>query len=60
MQISKNTVVSFHYVLNDKAGEQLESSRDGEPTSYLHGAGNIIRGLEAALKDHSAGDTLSV
>jgi FKBP-type peptidyl-prolyl cis-trans isomerase SlyD len=60
MQISKNTVASFHYVLSDKAGEQLETSRDDEPTSYLHGAGNIIRGLEAALKDHSAGDTLSV
>ena len=47
-------------VLSDKDGEQLETSRDGEPTSYLHGAGNIIRGLEAQLKGHSAGDSLRV
>jgi FKBP-type peptidyl-prolyl cis-trans isomerase SlyD len=60
MQISKNSVVSFHYVLNDRAGEQLETSRDGEPTSYLHGADNIIRGLEAKLQGHSAGDSMSV
>ena len=60
MQISRNTVVSFHYVLSDPAGEQLETSRAGEPTSYLHGAGNIIRGLEAELKGHSAGETLRV
>ena len=60
MQIAAKTVVSFHYVLGNSAGEQLETSRDGDPTSYLHGANNIIRGLEAELQGHRAGDTLQV
>ncbi|MCZ6828956.1 MAG: peptidylprolyl isomerase [Gammaproteobacteria bacterium] len=60
MQISGKTVVSFHYVLSNREGEQLETSRGGDPTRYLHGANNIIRGLEAKLYGHRAGDTLRV
>lgn len=56
MQIEKNTVVSFHYRLYDSAGTELESSHDGDPSAYLHGAGNIIRGLEQALAGANAGD----
>jgi FKBP-type peptidyl-prolyl cis-trans isomerase SlyD len=60
MLIAAKTVASFHYVLCNSAGEQLETSRDGDPTSYLHGANNIIRGLEAELQGHRTGDTLRV
>ena len=60
MQIAAKTVVSFHYVLSDSAGEELESSHGGDPNSYLHGANNIIRGLETALEGHTSGDTLRV
>jgi FKBP-type peptidyl-prolyl cis-trans isomerase SlyD len=60
MQISGKTVVSFHYTLSNSEGEQLETSRGGHPSSYLHGANNIIRGLEAKLAGHSAGDKLTV
>jgi FKBP-type peptidyl-prolyl cis-trans isomerase SlyD len=60
MQISGKTVVSFHYVLSNSEGEQLETSRGGHPSRYLHGANNIIRGLETQLQGHSAGDTLRV
>ncbi|PLW84472.1 peptidylprolyl isomerase [Kineobactrum sediminis] len=49
MKISQQTVVNFHYTLRNEQGEELESSRDADTTAYLHGANNIIPGLEAAL-----------
>ncbi len=61
MTIRENTVVSFHYTLTDAEGKELDSSRErGEPMSYLHGAGNIIPGLEKAMLGKSAGDTFNV
>ncbi len=49
-------VVSFHYTLKNKAGEQLESSFGSEPLMFLEGSGQIIPGLEQAIKDLKAGD----
>ena len=60
MKNTENPVVSIHYTLTNKAGEKLDSSIDAEPLSYLHGAGNIIPGLEKALSDSSVGDKLTV
>ena len=60
MKNTENPVVSIHYTLTNKAGEKLDSSIDAEPLSYLHGAGNIIPGLENALSDSSVGDKLTV
>ena len=60
MKNTENPVVSIHYTLTNKAGEQLDSSIGAEPLSYLHGAGNIIPGLEKALSDSSVGDKLTV
>jgi len=60
MKNTKNPVVSIHYTLTNKAGEQLDSSIGAEPLSYLHGAGNIIPGLEKALAESSVGDKLTV
>lgn len=60
MKIANNTVVSIHYTLNNADGEQLDSSEGGDPLNYLHGAGNIVAGLENALTDKSAGDSLQV
>jgi FKBP-type peptidyl-prolyl cis-trans isomerase SlyD len=61
MTIRENSVVSFHYTLTDVEGKELDSSRErGEPMSYLHGAGNIIPGLEKAMLGKSAGDTFNV
>ena len=56
MNIEDKKVVSFHYTLRDEHGEQLESSREGDPMTYLHGAGNIIPGLEKAMAGKVAGD----
>ena len=50
MTIKENSAVSFHYTLTDDEGQQLDSSEGKEPLAYLHGAGNIIPGLENALE----------
>ena len=60
MQATKEKVVSIDYTLTDDRGNVLDSSRGRGPLSYLHGAGNIIPGLENALEGKSPGDTLSV
>lgn len=60
MQIAKNKVVSIDYKLTDKSGKVLDSSEGGEPLAYIHGAKNIIPGLEAALDGKRSGDKISV
>lgn len=52
--VEKNKVVSFDYTPRDSDGNELDSSEGSEPLSYLHGAGNIIPGLEAALSEKSS------
>jgi len=59
MLVASNTVVSFHYVLRNDAGEVIDRSGD-DPFAYLHGHGNIVTGLEQALEGRGAGDTLEV
>jgi FKBP-type peptidyl-prolyl cis-trans isomerase SlyD len=58
--IGDNLVVSMHYRLTDSNGRELDSSAGYEPMSYLHGAGNIIPGLEKALTGKTEGDSLLV
>ena len=58
--IGDNLVVSMHYKLTDDDGNVLDSSEGGDAMSYLHGAGNIIPGLEKALVGKVEKDTLDV
>lgn len=60
MQITDKAAVSIHYTLTTPGGEQLDSSIGDEPLLYLHGMGNIIPGLEAALVGKSVGDKFNV
>ena len=60
MIVENRKVVAFHYTLTSAEGEQLESSREGRAMSYLHGARNIIPGLEKALAGRSAGESFQV
>ena len=60
MSIKHNSAVSFHYTLTDDNGQQLDSSDGREPLAYLHGAGNIIPGLENALVGKTTGEKVSV
>ena len=60
MQIAKDKVVSIHYTLKNDAGLVIDSSEGAEPLVYLHGAQNIIPGLEKALEGKVADDALEV
>lgn len=60
MKIAENAAVSIHYTLTNDAGEVLDSSQGQEPLDYIHGSGQIIPGLEAALEGKQVGDTLQV
>ena len=60
MIAEKDKVVTFHYTLKNAEGEQMETSRDKQPMSYLHGANNIIIGLEKAMEGHAVKDEFSV
>ena len=60
MQVSKNKVVSIDYTLTGPNGNVLDTSKGRGPMAYLHGAGNIIPGLEAALDGKSSGESLTV
>jgi len=60
MTVDENKVVSFHYTLTDEQGELVESSRDKQPMTYLHGANNIIPGMEKAMAGRETGDQFSV
>jgi FKBP-type peptidyl-prolyl cis-trans isomerase SlyD len=58
--IENNVVVSMHYTFTDDDGKVLGSSEGHEPLVYLHGAGNIVPGLEKALAGKKVGDSLQV
>ncbi|WP_455217316.1 FKBP-type peptidyl-prolyl cis-trans isomerase [Kaarinaea lacus] len=58
--IGNNCVVSIHYTLTDDAGTVLDSSRQGDPLKYLHGANNIIPGLENELTGKAPGASMKV
>lgn len=60
MLIANQHVVAIDYTLSNDAGEVIDSSAGAEPLVYLHGAGNIIAGLENALAGKIAGDELEV
>lgn len=59
MQIEKHRVVTLTYTLKDTDDNLIDKSDDGS-FCYLHGAGNIIPGLENALAGKVAGDELNV
>ena len=60
MQIGERTVATFHYTLTDAAGKVIDSSDGRAPLSYLHGAGNIVPGLEKEMSGKKQGDTFNV
>ena len=60
LMIGDKSVVTIHYTLTDDAGEVLDNSRDSDPMVYLHGASNIIPGLEKELTGKTTGATLKV
>ncbi len=60
MGIENNKVVSFHYRLREPGGEAFEDSHEDEPMVYLHGHGDMLPGLEAALEGRAAGERFTL
>jgi len=60
MTVGDGKVVLFQYTLKNDEGMVLDSSEGGDPLVYLHGAGNIVVGLEEGLAGSTLGDKLSV
>jgi len=58
--IEKNSIVRMHSKLSDNDGNVIDRSESSKPLSYLHGAGNIIPGLEKALTGKELGDSVQV
>ena len=56
MQITKNKVAGIHYTLRDNSGTVLDTSDGRDPLYYLHGAGNLIAGMEEGLEGKTEGD----
>ncbi|MCA9492764.1 MAG: peptidylprolyl isomerase [Myxococcales bacterium] len=60
MRVENGKVASIHYTLKNDAGEVLDSSEGREPLAYLHGAGNIVPGLERELEGKDVGNSFDV
>lgn len=60
MKIAPHTVVTIEYTLADENGSVIDSSNGGAPHRYLHGANNVVPGLEEALTGLEPGDRAQV
>jgi FKBP-type peptidyl-prolyl cis-trans isomerase SlyD len=53
-------VVTIDYTLKDDKGVVIDTSVGRQPLPYIHGAGNLIAGLEKALEGKDAGAQMNV
>jgi len=60
MQVAEKKAVTIKYTLRDEEGAVLDSTEGRDPLTYLHGAGNLVPGVEEALAGKSAGDEIKV
>ena len=58
--IHEGAVVSIEYTLTDEAGTVIDSNVGKDMLSYIHGAGQIVRGLERELNGLKVGDRKKV
>ncbi len=59
-EIKDGMVVDLAYVLTSETGEVLDRADLNDPFTYLHGAGQIVPGLEEALDGCKVGDKKKV
>ena len=57
--VTDGKVVSMEYTLHVD-GQVIDSSAEGEPLQYLHGAANIIPGLEREMEGMRVGESKKV
>jgi FKBP-type peptidyl-prolyl cis-trans isomerase SlyD len=49
-------VISFNYVMSNAFGEELYNSTGHAPMAYMEGTGQLIPGLDAALREMKVGE----
>lgn len=60
MTIADKKVAEIHYTLTNSEGTVIDSSKGQEPMPYLHGANNLVPGLEKELTGKNVGDKIQV
>lgn len=58
--ITAGKVVFLHYTVRSDQGDLIDQSGAEEPMPYLHGAENIVPGLEKALDGRTVGTVLDI
>ncbi len=56
MKVERGKKITMEYELGVVGGDKLESSEDRGPLEYVHGAGNMLPGLEKAVEGLEKGD----
>ena len=60
MQIADNHVVTLHYTVKTQDGQEIDSSVNAEPLSFIQGSQFMISGLEEALYGKQEGEKFEV
>jgi len=55
MNIEDKSYVAIDYTLKLVSGEEIDSSKEGQPFGFITGTGQVIPGLEKALMGKEAG-----
>jgi FKBP-type peptidyl-prolyl cis-trans isomerase SlyD len=58
--VQEGSIVSIEYTLKDDDGKVIESNIGKEPLTYVHGAGQIVRGLEKELYGMKVGEQKNI
>jgi len=58
--IQQNSKITLRYQLNLEDGTEVEGNSDIEPLVFIFGDNTLTSGMEDALLDKQAGDTISV
>ena len=48
------------YSITDESGQLVDQSQDGKPWVFIHGLGQMLKGVERALLGHVEGDHLQI
>lgn len=56
VKVARDRVVALRFTLKDDAGDLLEEGTDDDPLVYLHGHGELLDAIEAALEGKEVGD----
>ena len=60
MKIENDRVIYIAFTLKDESGNLLDEAPQDEPLPFIYGRGQLIPGLESALKDKQVGESFEV